>query len=83
VTVYTAICEREDGWWVITVPELESVRMARARALREVPATVADLVVAMTGADPASVEVNLRTRKRTDPTPATEPHDQGTERRRA
>ena len=55
VTVYTAICEREDGWWVITVPELESGRVSQARGLDEVSATVAGLVAIMTGADPATV----------------------------
>lgn len=59
VTSYTAVCEREDGWWVVTVPELESGRVTQARTLDEVPATVADLVATMTGADPASVEVNV------------------------
>jgi predicted RNase H-like HicB family nuclease len=59
VTVYTAICEREDGWWVVTVPELESGRTTQARALAEVPATVADLVATMTGADPGTVEVHV------------------------
>jgi hypothetical protein len=59
MTAYTAICEREDGWWVVTVPELESGRVTQARTLDEVPETVADLVSTMTGADPATVQVNL------------------------
>ena len=46
---YTAICEREGDWWVITVPELESGRVTQARTLAEVPATVRDLVALMTG----------------------------------
>ena len=50
---YTAICEREGDWWVITVPELESGGVTQARTLDEVPATVADLVAVMTGIDPA------------------------------
>jgi predicted RNase H-like HicB family nuclease len=57
VTAYTAICEREDGWWVVTVPELESGRTTQVRTLADVPATVADLVATMTGDDPAAVEV--------------------------
>jgi hypothetical protein len=57
---YTAICEREGDWWVITVPELAAGSVTQARTLDDVPATVADLVAAMTGADPASVEVNVR-----------------------
>ena len=57
---YTALCEREGDWWVVTVPELEAGGVTQARTLDEVPATVADLVALMTGVDPASVEVNVR-----------------------
>jgi hypothetical protein len=57
---YTAICERESYWWVITVPELEAGGVTQSRTLDEVPETVADLVATITGADPASVEVNVR-----------------------
>jgi hypothetical protein len=57
---YTALCHREGSWWVITVPELESGRVTQARSLDEVPATVADLVAAMTGADPACIEVDVK-----------------------
>jgi hypothetical protein len=60
VTAYTAMCEREDGWWVVTVPELEYGGTTQARTLDEVPATVADLVATMTGADPATVEVHVK-----------------------
>jgi hypothetical protein len=61
VTTYTAICQREGDWWVITVPELESGSVTQARSLDEVPATVADLVALMTGADPTTVEVEVQT----------------------
>jgi hypothetical protein len=57
---YTALCNREGAWWVITVPELESGRVTQARSLDEVPATVADLVATMTGADRASIEVDVK-----------------------
>jgi hypothetical protein len=59
-TTYTALCEREGRWWVVTVPELPSGRVTQARTLDEVPAVVADLVATMTGADRAAVEVNMR-----------------------
>jgi predicted RNase H-like HicB family nuclease len=62
VTTYTALCERDGDWWVITVPELGSGNVTQARTLDEVPATVADLVALMTEADPASVEVDMRVR---------------------
>ena len=60
VTTYTAVCEREGDWWVITVPELEAGGVTQARTLDEVPATVADLVALMTDADLASVEVDMK-----------------------
>ena len=60
VTTYTAVCEREGDWWVITVPELEAGGVTQARTLDEVPATVADLVALMTDADPGSVEVDMK-----------------------
>lgn len=60
MTTYTALCEREGDWWVITVPELESGGVTQARTLDEVPATVADLVAMMTDADPSSVEVDMK-----------------------
>jgi hypothetical protein len=58
--IYTAICEREGGWWIVTVPELEAGRVTQARTLDEVPAVVADLVATMTGADSGSIEVDVR-----------------------
>jgi hypothetical protein len=57
---YTAVCQREGGWWVITVPELDAGGVTQARTLDEVPETVADLVATMTGADPANVEVTVQ-----------------------
>ena len=62
VTTYTAVCQREGDWWVITVPELESGSVTQARSLEEVPATVVDLVTLMTGVAPTTVEVEVRTR---------------------
>jgi hypothetical protein len=59
-TTYTALCEREGDWWVVTVPELESGRVTQARSLDDIPGTVADLVALMTGTDPADVEVNVQ-----------------------
>lgn len=61
VTTYNAICRREGDWWVITVPELESGGVTQARSLDDVPATVADLVALMTGADPTTIEVAVQT----------------------
>jgi predicted RNase H-like HicB family nuclease len=59
MTTYTAVCEREGDWWVVTVPELDSGRVTQARTLDEVPATVADLVALLTGADPDDVDVTI------------------------
>ena len=55
---YTAVCQRAGKWWEITVPELDEV--TQARRLDDVPATVADLVALMTGADPASIRVKAQ-----------------------
>ena len=59
-STYTALCEREGRWWVITVPELPSGRVTQTRTLDQVPRVVADLVATMTGADRAAVEVDMR-----------------------
>ena len=56
---YTAVCQREGDWWLITVPELEAGGVTQARTLDEVPETVADLVATITGVDTASVEVTV------------------------
>jgi hypothetical protein len=56
---YTAICEREGDWWVITVPELEAGGVTQARSLDDVRPTVADLVATMTGVNVADVEVEV------------------------
>ena len=58
-TTYTAVCEREGDWWVVTVPELQAGGVTQARTLDEVPGTVADLVALMTDADPASIKVKV------------------------
>jgi hypothetical protein len=55
---YTAVCRRAGKWWEITVPELDEV--TQARRLDDVPATVADLVALMTGADPAGIRVEVK-----------------------
>ncbi len=54
---YTAVCQQAGKWWEITVPELDEV--TQARCLGDVPATVADLVAVTTGADPASIRVEM------------------------
>jgi hypothetical protein len=59
-TTYTALCQREGRWWVVTVPELPSGRVTQARTLDEVPSVVADLVATMTGVDRAAIEVDMR-----------------------
>lgn len=63
-TTFTALCEREGRWWVVTVPELTAGGVTQARTLDQVPAVVADLAVTMTGVDRAAVEVNMRVHAR-------------------
>jgi hypothetical protein len=55
---YTAVCQQAGTWWEITVPELDET--TQARRLGDVPATVADLVALTTGADPASIRVEMK-----------------------
>ena len=55
---YTAVCQQAGTWWEITVPELDEV--TQAPCLGDVPAAVADLVADTTGADPASVRVEMQ-----------------------
>lgn len=59
-TIYTAICERADDWWEITVPELESGRVTQAKSLDDVEDTVRDLVVLMTDVEAENVAVEIR-----------------------
>jgi hypothetical protein len=63
-TTYTALCEREGRWWVVTVPELKEGGVTQSRTLDQVPATVADLVALMTDTDPATVEVDMKVRRK-------------------
>jgi hypothetical protein len=55
---YTAVCQQAGPWWEITVPELDET--TQARRLGAVPATVTDLVAFTTGADPASIRVEMK-----------------------
>lgn len=59
-TTYTAICQQVGKWWEITVPELDHGRVTQARSLDDVEATVRDLVVTMTGAQPTDVRVDVQ-----------------------
>lgn len=58
---FTARCEREGKWWVVTVLELESGRVTQARRLDQVDEVVRSLVRLMTGeeADAVHLEVIL------------------------
>jgi predicted RNase H-like HicB family nuclease len=69
MTTYTAVCEREGDWWVVTVPELDAGAVTQARTLDEVPATVAGLVALMTDADAATIEVDMKVHTTPGPGP--------------
>lgn len=56
---YTAICEWVDGWYEITVPEIDSV--TQARSLDDVSETVNDLVILMTGHSAKRIDVRWST----------------------
>ena len=55
--IYRATVEREPGWWVITVPELDLV--TQARRIRDIQPMASDLVAAWLDADPADIRVEV------------------------
>lgn len=55
----TAVCERSDGWWAVTVPEVKGGR-TQARRLDQVPKMVTDLVSLATGVPEDAVNVTVR-----------------------
>lgn len=59
VTGYSAICDREDNWWVITVPELDSGGVTKAKRLDQVTETVRSLVHLMTGEWPDDIALQV------------------------
>lgn len=60
---YTAVCEREGKWWVVTVPELERGGVTQVRRIDQVEETVRDLVLLMTGEEPGEIVVDPRLEK--------------------
>ena len=59
ISEYTAICERVGRWWEITVPDLASGCVTQARHLRDVEATVTDLVALMAEIPEGDVKVSV------------------------
>lgn len=57
---YTATCEREGKWWVITVHGLPSGGVTQVRRLDQVAETVRSLVHLMTGEHPDDVALDVR-----------------------
>jgi len=57
MTHYTARASREDGWWIVTVPELDAV--TQARRLEQVESQARGLISAWLDVDPDSVEVTV------------------------
>jgi hypothetical protein len=60
VSNYTATCEREGKWWVITVPELPSGGVTQVKRLDQAVDTVRSLVHLMTGEWPGDVTLDVR-----------------------
>jgi hypothetical protein len=58
MTNYHVIVTRGDRFWILDVPEVD--RATQARHLREVDAMARDLIAIMTGADPDSIELDVR-----------------------
>ncbi|MHB8245338.1 MAG: type II toxin-antitoxin system HicB family antitoxin [Acidimicrobiales bacterium] len=59
---YRATVQREPGWWIVTVPELDLV--TQARRVRDIQHMATDLVAAWLDADPADVRVELEDSRR-------------------
>lgn len=55
--IYRATVEREPGWWIISVPELDLV--TQARRIRDIQHMATDLVAAWLDKDPADVRVEI------------------------
>jgi len=60
VKTYSATAERDGKFWLIHVPEVD--RFTQARNLQEVEAMARDLILVMTGANPAEVDVLVELR---------------------
>ncbi len=54
---YRALVERQPGWWIISVPELDLV--TQARRIRDIRQMATGLVAAWLGVDPAEVRVEI------------------------
>ena len=57
---YTAACEREGNWWVISILELD--RVTQARRLDRAEAMARDLIALWVDVDPSSFGVTIVTR---------------------
>ncbi len=55
--IYRVTVEREPGWWIISVPELDLV--TQARRIRDIQHMATDLVAAWLDADVADVRVKI------------------------
>jgi len=55
-TVYTAVCEREGGWWSVSIAELPGV-FTQARRLDQVEALVRDAIALWLQVSAASFDV--------------------------
>src|SRR5699024_6698459 len=62
----TAIAERFDRWWAVSVPDVKGGIHTQARRLEHVPSMVRDAVSMVTGVDPDDVEVTVHTRTNWD-----------------
>ncbi|SBT51113.1 type II toxin-antitoxin system HicB family antitoxin [Micromonospora auratinigra] len=56
---YTASCVRSDGWWAISVPEVEGV-FSQARRLDQVEAMAREAIALMLDVDPQSFDITVR-----------------------
>ncbi len=55
----TAVCVPDDGWWVISVPEVNGAH-TQAETLDEVPFMAADAAGMLLGVDPGTLRVTVQ-----------------------
>ncbi len=58
MTTYTALCERSDGWWAVTVPEAPGV-FTQARRLDHVAAMAREAIALMLDVPADSIDIKV------------------------
>lgn len=60
MSTYTAVAERDSGWWIVTVPELDVV--TQARRIDQIEHMARDLIAVWLEVEPDSFDVTIDVR---------------------